>query len=195
MRREFSEGGFNLMKNQSSPDNRNRELVFNYIRDNPGATFGRIKNVLNLNKGTLRYHLNFLIKEDNIRSCLKNGKNCYFASLFIGENNGYETYQSSLKQYQKRILKLIETRPNITRGELLNLTSENKRKISYTIDQFLRKKIIIEKRNGDEICYRIINRDLIIDEMLLLLVKDLSEEHIDKETFLRLKKEILKYKE
>ena len=50
------------MMGEVCQEHQTRRVLKEYISDNPGVTFKLLMNVLNLNKGTLTYHLDHLLK-------------------------------------------------------------------------------------------------------------------------------------
>ena len=47
-------------------NNENRKMIYNHIMAHPGVAFVVLRRVFDLNKSTLRYHLNYLEKNQKI---------------------------------------------------------------------------------------------------------------------------------
>ncbi|WP_164997760.1 winged helix-turn-helix transcriptional regulator [Methanolobus psychrotolerans] len=62
----------NMMKNSC------RENVFNTIKSMPGISFSEIEREIDINRGTLRYHINIMEKEKLIESHKTKGKVSFF---------------------------------------------------------------------------------------------------------------------
>ena len=66
-------------------DHKTRKMIYNLIVARPGVKYKFIKRTLELTHGTLRYHLNFLERNDKIKSILEfliSSYNC--KSILIG---------------------------------------------------------------------------------------------------------------
>ncbi|HEY3274608.1 MAG TPA: winged helix-turn-helix transcriptional regulator [Methanocella sp.] len=73
---------FTFLKLKSTVENKNRELIYRYIEENPGCTVNDVSRGESLNLGSVRYHVYRLALARKIRE-IKTGK---FSRLF--RNNG-----------------------------------------------------------------------------------------------------------
>ena len=65
-------------------EHRTRKMIYNLIVARPGATYNFIKRTFDLTDGTLRYHLNYLERNDKLRSKLEQRNKCYYPVERIG---------------------------------------------------------------------------------------------------------------
>jgi len=120
-------------------DNKNRFMVYGYISANPGTHYNAIKKVLDLNTGTLLYHLKVLERERFIKSKNDRTKKRFHP---IGRKN----------TTAQRLLDIITVRPGITQKELKVLTKLKQQTISYNLkfmveDELLRAEKIQGKKH------------------------------------------------
>jgi predicted transcriptional regulator len=59
-------------------ENKIRRMIFNLIVEYPGVSLNTIKNVFELTESGIRYHLNYLEKNNKISSSMERGIKCYF---------------------------------------------------------------------------------------------------------------------
>jgi len=58
-----------------------RRIIYNYIISHPGIPFTTIEQIFELTKGTLRYHLHVLEKNNKIISKIINHSKCFYSQL------------------------------------------------------------------------------------------------------------------
>ncbi len=158
-------------------DHRTRKVIYNYIQENPGVPFPTLMHVLDLNKGTLRYHLNYLRKNDRIYSTKENGHKCYFCA---------ESGKSKTSKYAGRVLDLIKDGDGLTRKELSELSGMDRKTLTAAIKELKQKHLICQRKEYGEVCYEPITRAQLKQKMYRLLVKKLADGDIDEATFLEL---------
>jgi predicted transcriptional regulator len=165
--------------------NRTRDIILREIRDKPGITFTRLMRLLDLNEGTLRYHLNYLERKEMINSSKDGQKRIYFNSPGEGPGPGLDlTYQ------QTRVLNLIRRSPGISRSEIIETVPLTRRGLRYILEKLKKDHLIWENGKGPDARYEVINSRKVLDEMLLQLVERFLKGEIDQNTFLHLKERI-----
>jgi len=169
-----------------------RRIVYNYVSSNPGVSFGTIKRIMDMNKSTLRYHLNFLEKAEKVK-CIREGKhNCYYPSETDTLNHspipGVDL--NTLTKGQRRLLTLTIKEPGITPEELLNSLPENKKKLKYNLNRLVELRLIWKVKIEGEIGYEHITPEDVKEEILKKLIKRLLAKEIDEETFIAIKKRL-----
>lgn len=173
-------------------EHRMRRIIYNYVSSNPGVSFGTIKGMMDMNKSTLRYHLNFLEKANKVK-CTREGKhNCYHPTqsdtLNLSPVHGIDL--NTLTKGQKRLLTLIIKNPGITPGELVTLVPSNKKKLRYNLNRLMELRLIWKVKIEGEIGYEQITGEDVKEEILKKLIKRLLAKEIDEETFLTIKKRL-----
>lgn len=168
-----------------------RRMIYNYIYTHPGVSLGSIIKVIGLNKSTIRYHLQYLGKAEKITSKVENGKRHYYVEdqkKFLRDVSGINS--SQLTEKQKQLHFLIKNNPGISVQKLAKITKIKKSSVSYNIKKLQDLNQIWKIRNGNEVGYELLNKDLAKDEMSKLLVKDFLDGKIDEKTYLKLRKKL-----
>ena len=137
-------------------DHETRKLIYNHIITFPGVAFTTLKNTYNLSGGTLRYHLVYLEKAEQILSDIENGRRCYYPlrnEFMVTERfkNNPRTY--NFTEIQLRIIKTIKNWPGISQGELIKKTDLSRFTISYNIRKFIDMGLIKKLNNGKNVYY------------------------------------------
>ncbi len=180
------------MKGERRTENRTRKMVLNYVDEHPGSTLPEIKRVLQIPEGTLRYHIDYLSREDRIFSRKKKGKRCYYPSELGGRNALLSRDPDEISREQSRILDTIKDEPGISYRDILKRTNLSRNMLSRNLGSLKRKGVVWQIKNGGEAGYEHITDRGLRKEMLKLLVMRLLEGDIDEETFMSLKDEINK---
>ena len=173
-------------------DNKVRRMIFNHISEYPGVSFNKLKNIFELTDSSLRYHLHYLEKNDQISSSPENGLRCYFphpGTVTIPKpQDPMASYD--LTPNQKHILNIIIRYPGINQKELTQKTGLNRFKVSRAVNSLKEMDLIKNNRYQNSVCYEY-NPDVEMKFRIMkgLMVKFLKGE-IDEATFIRLKKRL-----
>ena len=136
--------------NRENPfDNLNRGRVYGYIELNPGAHFNMILAALDLNNGTLVYHLEVL-QRDGFVTSRQDGMYRRFYPKGVKpplplENGTSET--------QTRILKAIQEMPGITQKELVRLFGLRQSTLAYQMERLESMGYIAAEKRGRKVHY------------------------------------------
>lgn len=171
------------MSSKNESDHRTRDLLMVQIRDRPGISFGRLMRSLDLNEGTLRYHLNYLERKEVIKSRKEGRRRVYFVT-HLNMNDGVNP---ELHREHKRVLTMIRRAPGIKPKEIMRETGLTRRKLDSIITKLQREHLIWSVENGNGVGYEIITRERIVEEMLLDLVERFLKGEIDRSSFMRIK--------
>ncbi len=184
-----------MEKSESVLENETRRLIYNHIIKNPGVSFIVLKTIFNLNESTLRYHLDYLEKNNKISLGFESGKRNYYPHLDnitefpTPEDTGtYRTYQLTSKQ--ERIISAIKTFPNINQKELAKRTGLNRITLHNNLKKLMVLCIIRKIPNGNRVYYEYIDNKKLRIEILKQLLLKLINNEIDSETFLELKRKL-----
>ena len=177
-------------------NHKTRKLIYNYVSTHPGASFGVIRNFLDMNESTLKYHLIYLERTKRLSSRREGRHRCYFVNN--GSTTGHQpppqvehTMEiNRLNQNQQYVLKLIRNNPGIDRSSLLKITKMNRRTLSYTIDKLLEQKMIWKVKEAGLIGYEYITKEKLRNEMYNELLMKLLSDEIDEEKFIRIKQKL-----
>ncbi len=128
-------------------DNTLRNSIFNFIKGNPGETVSEISKERSVNRGTLNYHLNILLKNRKI-ILIKKGKLIHV----------FDTHSPSLKEKdiwfylnnetERKILYSLMDTPGIANIELSALFNLNKSTIHRLLEKYEREGIIRSNKDG-----------------------------------------------
>ena len=172
------------MGSEREDDHRTRDLLMGRIKDRPGISFGRLMKSMEINEGTLRYHLNYLERKELIRSRKEGRRRVYFIGSLDPENR---FGSSDMTRNHKRVLTMIRRSPGIKPKEIMRETGLTRRSLDNIIGKLQREHLIWSIENGNGVGYEIITREKIVEEMLLDLVERYLRGDIDRSSFLRIK--------
>lgn len=125
--------------------NENRTLILDYINDNPGTNLSEIKDALQINRGTLTYHIKILGSTHKI-SIQNRGKRTY---LFYNSGRYTETQKDILilskNSVRKEIIRTIRDSPGVTNKQLADGIGIDKGTVSWHIKILENSDIISEE--------------------------------------------------
>lgn len=135
---------YSKIKRDEILDNYTRGQIHGYILANPGEHYNSIKGALDLNNGTLAYHLNRLEAENIIKSRLDGlFKRFYPASMKMPETNGH-----ALTEVQRSIIAKIKETPGISQRDIASLMKLSNATINYHLERLLKKGAVRRERAG-----------------------------------------------
>lgn len=169
-------------------------MIYNHILTYPGVSYLVLKNIYNLSAGTLRYHLEYLVKAERILVDIENGKRCYYPlknDVLISEAFENKLAVYNLTETQKRILNTIKDSPGLNQHELIKRTGLSRFTINYNINKFVEQGFVKKYNNGKEVNYEYMTDELLRHEILLRLAMKLLNKEIDEKTFNELKTKLI----
>jgi len=97
-------------------------MIFKLIVNYPGVSFNKILDIFELTDSNLRYHLNYLEKNNKISSVLESAIRCYYphpssVKLLNNRQDNLESYK--LTTEQEHLLKIIKNYPKINQKDLI----------------------------------------------------------------------------
>jgi predicted transcriptional regulator len=127
----------------------NRRLIYDFILRNPGSHQRKIERDLNINAGTLRYHLRYMEKERIITTRKEKNLKVYFVAGKLGASK--KTILSLLQQKRFRdiILSIINT-PGSTHKEMADKLSLKPSTLSKYIRVLEERGVVRHERRGRE---------------------------------------------
>ena len=133
---------------RTSSGNQNRNATFEYISRNPGCTIAEASEDLDMNRGTLKYHLRKLSSESRI-TIFRTGK---FTHLF--RNSGaFDQDEKVIISYLRDetsmmlLLSILEN-PGVTNQKLANSFSLDKSTIHWYLERFRNSGIVLYVAEG-----------------------------------------------
>ncbi len=156
-----------------SDEHKTRKLILNYIGNNPGATFLEMMKVLEMNRGTLRYHVRQLRRSDEIILKTTDGKKRYYRT----------DAPRSVKPKDELVMDVIRSEPGIERRSLLARSKCDRKSLSQCIQSLRRKHLVFIQRENGGIHYWPIAVEDMKWEAYKVLVRKLLDGEIDEERF------------
>ena len=140
----------------------NRERIFAYISNNPGAHLRKIARDLGICLSTLRYHLDHLEKIGSIVSQKQNNLKIYFISGKLKPQEKALTQLLQQKRFRDIILVLIDS-PGSTFSQIAETLSMSHSTASKYINILEDRKILSHERAGRKKRYRINDEKSVIE--------------------------------
>jgi predicted transcriptional regulator len=169
---------------QGALDHRSRKLIYNFISTHPGSSFKIIKNLFDMNKSTLSYHLNYLERNRKVISKREGRNRCYYCAYEAASKLGK---RSNLTYTQRKLVNIIQDTPGITNKELMSRIKINRKNLHYNIKKLRELKLIwAVKRNG-ELGYEYVTEEKLRHEMATTLISKLLSNEIDEKTYHKIK--------
>ena len=126
-----------------------RGEIYGYIKVNPGDNYTTIKKNLDLNNGTLTYHLSVLEREGLIKSWNHNGHKYFYPKGVRIPGNGVKN-----PSILDAILKSIKDSPGITVKDIAAITGISRQLANYHVRRLAAEgKIDIERKSLSKVCY------------------------------------------
>jgi predicted transcriptional regulator len=142
-----------------------RRRIYDHIVKDPGITFQMLRSVLDMNDGTLKYHLNCLRKNDLID--IRKRKN---EKVLIPKNIASDLHTRELRKDQKRILRFVKDHPGSSLKQISSRTGMDRKDVKRTITSLRRKRLVKCRREGNEHLYHSINDEGLYNEIMLVLM-------------------------
>jgi len=184
-----------MSRDKVALENQIRKMIYTHIVEYPGVSFSKLKRFYDLNDGTLRYHLNYLERDEKITSKIKSGKLHYYpyGKSVIDSNSANKNSKShELTSHQEIILNAIKQKPGINQTELIAKTSLKRHILTYNISLLIDLGMVKRNNHVRNVCYEYIPDELLQYEMLKMLTVKFLNNEIDEQTFLRLKNKLKK---
>ena len=127
-----------------------REKILEYITKNPGVTFRRLAQELNIGIGNLQYHLRHLEKERKIISKKLGGKRYFFSADFEEE---YKRLMIAISNESQRKILLLLAEGDKNQSEIAERLSLTPSTIIYHTKRLERLRIITKIKDGKNTVY------------------------------------------
>jgi len=176
------------MKRERGNRSDTRDKLHLFITENPGVTFGSLLDVFRLNRGTLRYHLDYLEGEERVNRVRKGNTYCFYSDGRLQFGEGRE--REGLGPKHRRLLSAIKDNPGISRKELIRLTGFTRDEVNYGLKKLKQRRAIWKTEDGGDPCYEHISRDKLAAEMMMIILEKYLDEEIDHQTFLLLRRKL-----
>ena len=177
---------------ENALDHKTRKMIYNHIIAHPGVSYGIIKRTYDLTNGTLRYHLNYLERRNEIRSCFEERIKCYYPVeniIFnIRDDSELDTHQ--LNDTQELLLDIIQAHPGITQKEIVIKTDIKRFSVSTQLKRLIDFGVVRKQNDGRNTRYHYITDTELHKKVIKRLIMKLLNHEIDEQTFLMLKRKL-----
>ncbi len=130
--------------------NENRNLVIAYIKEHPGSTQYEISRGMQMNMGTVRYHL-FILGMNHKIATFNDGK---FVRYFPNSNFYSKEEQQIISLMRRdatgRIIKALSSNPGLTNIELCERLGQPESAISKLLKELCSKDIVRKVKTSDD---------------------------------------------
>jgi predicted transcriptional regulator len=158
-----------------------RKVLYQFIVENPGTSFQFIKRILRIPEGTLRYHLDHLIRHNRVVSEKKGRNLCYYSSFKRDHPECHLNVE--LNPDQQLLLDIIRNEPGIGRKELMVRTRLSRRRINYSLRRLRDLRLVWKVNTSAGDGYEEITKDRLKDDMYRILVDRLLKGELSLERF------------
>lgn len=126
-----------------------RLLLYDYVRDNPGATFVAIRDAAGLQNGAAAYHLSVLERQGFLHSETKGRRHFYYPS-----GNASLWKDLPLSEMQSTILATVRSAPGIGVREISRAIDREPSTVGYNVKALAREGLLRTDRDGLRVrCY------------------------------------------
>jgi predicted transcriptional regulator len=151
-----------------------RDQILDFIKKNPGNHFRGIQRSLSVSTGVLQYHLNSLVKENDVIARDINGTSCYFPSRVFREQQ-FIVLSHLRNRVRNKILRVLLDGNSRAPAELKKEVSVSSPTLSYHLALMTNDGILEKVLDGKGTSYRI--KDL---ELFKGLIVEYKESFTDK---------------
>lgn len=147
--------GFRVADHSNAVGVIKRKNIYAFIKASPGTCISEIANYIDLNRGTLRYHLNILETENMVEAHSDRGKVRYFQNnSTYGEKEKLVISVLQNEMTRKIISKILEEECNTNR-DLARTTGISKGTVTWYMKQLKDLDLIEENKMGRSTIYSI----------------------------------------
>lgn len=146
----------------------NYNRVFEFIYNNPGSQFRKIKKELDLSIGTIQYQLNKLEKDGKIVSIYHRFYKFYFPNG-VFQDHEKEILQVLNNASLRNVLLLIIEKKHPSKHDIANLLNISYSSVNWHLEQLMSYGMIVEKRDRKFIRYSMNDEVNYVPEIIKLL--------------------------
>jgi predicted transcriptional regulator len=145
--------GYRKVERNAVSYNRNRQIIFDCITENPGIRFHALERMTGMKEGTLKYHLLILAMKNRIVSFRSDKSVRYF------ENNGrFSELEKKLFLHlrnptSRRILEILATSPEVSRKDIAEMVGVTGPSVTWYTKRLSGDGIITTQRTGSVVRY------------------------------------------
>lgn len=143
-----------ISEKNRDPDS-TREQIYRWICTHPGKSQQQIADSMKISRGSLKYHLNKLLKQKEIHQITSGTYPQYFSSSkkFSDEMGMLLTFVARDKDHQ--IIQNLFEHPGLSRTQLVADLHLSPATITWRMKRFAKKNLIISHTHGKELIYEL----------------------------------------
>jgi uncharacterized protein YegL/DNA-binding MarR family transcriptional regulator len=139
---------YTRIKHHKVLEQKRREMIYNYIKENPGEHFRGIQKALGLESGVVGHHVNILEREDLVKS-RQDGMYRRFYPMDATIDMGL-----ILTKIQERILSWIKMNPGNSQSNIATTLNINRKVVGYHIKILQDAGFVYTEKEGREsLCF------------------------------------------
>jgi predicted transcriptional regulator len=180
-----------MVREEAIFENEIRKMIYNHIVAYPGVSFRTLLGIFELTEGGLRYHIDYLEKNNKVFKKLENGKKSYYPRFEITRmnkkfsgNNG----PGKLTTTQTRILDLIKMYPGINQKDLVYRLRSNPSQVSRNLKVLKKMGFVKDIKIEKNVCYQLTPDNEMKAKIINEIIVKLINNEIDEETFFKIVK-------
>ncbi len=178
------------MIEENPTEHATRRKILQHIKDHRGISFRRIMRDLDINEGTLRYHLRVLLKEGGVKTAKEGRKRIYYT----GASAPGKVKEGPLKltRSDERVLSMIGEHPGCSKKDIIRSMEITGKELERVLSRLEGERRIWRIRENGRTTFEKVTAEGIRERMLLDLALMFLDGKIDEPTFLMMKERIEK---
>lgn len=129
-----------------------RRAIYQHVADNPGLHFRALLDDLDYAKGTLQYHLQWLVNEDLVEVSDDGKYTRYYPTAAFDETD--QAVMNALRrEYSRRILAHLLADGPLTTTELSERLEKAQSTVSWHLSNLSDAGLLTKERNGRRVVY------------------------------------------
>ena len=151
-------------------DNRTRKRLYDYITYHPGVSFQILQEAFRMKDGTLRYHLQYLLRRGEIVKGGDGHRRIYYCT---GTKRNWllgRPIPGRLNDQQRMVLETISLAPGISRSELWMRIKQTRKELSGNLRSLMDLGLIWKVKTSKGEGFEVITENGIYREVYALLL-------------------------
>lgn len=131
-----------------------RRRIYQHIADGPGIHFRSLVDELDYAKGTVQYHLHWLV-ENGIVERSEDGKYTRYYPMESFDETDTEVMNALRSEYRRRIVAYLASEDSLTTSELSDSLGKSSSTVSWHLSNLEEKGVVEKHRDGRKVKYEL----------------------------------------